>query len=161
MPPVFKVLNKVFQVFMEQHSNWLPSALKSKVTVYQGCKIASWTLGFLLNILSTKMHLCLSMPRQATYIHNGEFKIYCRFVRIRTVWHVLTKCCSNIFCHHCVTKMLAMCIYVQVTVLHPKYIVQFFTQCGFSQSYYMLTRHTIYQHDPQSLLIKLMSLIYS
>ena len=42
-------------------------------------------------------------------------------------------------------------------MLHPKTVdCAVFIQCGFSQSYCILTRHTIYWHDPQSLLINWM-----
>ena len=47
------------------------------------------------------------------------------------------------------TRQFEMCnihLHAQCTVLHSRKM-QFFTQCGFSQSYCILTTHTIYQHD--------------
>ena len=49
-------------------------------------------------------------------------------------------------------------IHVQCSTLR-EYIMHFFIQCGFSQPYCKLNTHTIYHHDPQSLLVNLIILI--
>ena len=54
-------------------SGWLPSAPTPRPIVFRGCKLASWTLGSLLNILSTKTLPWQNFPVSAVEAYTPKF----------------------------------------------------------------------------------------